>query len=276
MRFHADQQWLLDSPELLALDATSSVQPLLDLLIAKRNFEFEKTHRLGIYFEQLWFNLLTTSSSIESLEQNLQIIIDKQTLGEFDSIIKYQNQIIHCELAVKFYLNIGIGSSLSDWVGPNLKDRFDNKYQRLFQHQLQLSEQPAVKPWLSGKGIIVNEKRLLTRGRLFYPWTSFVEQSFCYPKQVNEQHLKGFWIEYTDLSQLIESTDYHWYQLPRFYWLAEVSNADLNELLPVAFDFEGFSLQKIVAVKDGIEVMRGFVVNQDWLDKAQLRVQAVS
>lgn len=272
MRFNADQNWLIKSPELLKLDSELSAASLIAGLEANSKFKFEKTHRLGVYFEQLWNHLVSTGNDLELVAQNLQVIIDKHTFGEFDSIIKQNDKTIHCELAVKFYLQIGSGDKLSDWVGPNLKDRFDDKHQRLFAHQLALSDKPEIMQWLKEKAISIDGKRLLTKGRLFYPYQDFIQKNFNFPQEVNPGHSKGFWISYIELDSLLSSTDYHWYQLPRFYWLAEIEQID-EQLLSVETSFTGFSLQKIVALEEGQEVMRGFVVNDDWLHKAKQRIK---
>ncbi len=271
MRPFADQGWLLESPELLNLAEELSCEKLSGELTANKTFHGKKTHRLGVYFEQLWASILANSDNVKQLKINLQVIVEKQTLGEFDSIFDYRNITTHCELAVKFYLKVGSKGSLSDWVGPNLKDRFDDKYKRLFQHQLSLDSNPLVFRWLQKKNIVIEHKKLLCKGRLFYPYQDFVENRFEYPNEVAEKHLKGFWVHYSELKNLISDEQYQWYQLPRFYWLAEIESID-EDLLPVELEFDGFSLQKIVALKDGEEAMRGFVVNDDWLHKAQQRV----
>lgn len=276
MRYLTDQKWLLESPELLALDNDLSAESLLELCQVNKGFEFNQTHRLGFYFEQLWHHLVDSSKSLELAHKNLQVIIDKHTYGEFDSIIQLNRQMMHCELAVKFYLQIGNGDKLSDWVGPNLRDRFDNKYKRLMEHQLNLSQKTEIQQWLKQKNIYIDQSKVLAKGRLFYPYTEFIEKKFSFPEEVSSNHLTGFWVTYSQLDKLLQNTNYRWYQLPRFYWLAEVENID-KELLPIETQFEGFSLQKIVALKEGQdgcvkEVMRGFVVNDEWLHKAKQKV----
>lgn len=276
-RFLHDQEWLLDSPELLLVSNDDSAQSLLEAAEPNDNFNFVATHRIGVYFEQLFCHLIENISALELLKKNAQVIIDKKTYGEFDAIV-YQKDCqltTHCELAVKFYLQIGGGDKLSDWVGPNLKDRFDDKYSRLINKQLRFSENPMAKQWLKKQNITIDNVKVLTKGRLFYPWDHFTRNDFIYPKQVSSNHAKGFWISYSELTELLDDEQYQWFQLPRFYWFAEVAEIEkkvATELLSVETEFEGFSLQKIVALKDGSEVMRGFVVNDEWLHKAQQRV----
>ena len=271
MRYKADQEWLLTSPELLALNEYLISHSLLKECSPSDKFDIKPTHRLGVYFEQLWSHLVKQSATLELAFHNLQVIIENHTYGEFDSIINNSGETIHCELAVKFYLQVGNGGSLSDWVGPNLKDRFDDKYQRLFNHQLALSDKKLIKQWLAVKDIQIDSKKLLCKGRLFYPYKEYIKESFLFPQEVSSKHLKGFWIHYKALDELLNQMDYQWFQLPRFYWLAEVEKID-DQLLAVEKEFSGFSLQKIVALDKGKEVMRGFVVNDDWLNKAQQRV----
>lgn len=277
-RFQMDQQWVLDSAELVAVPYGISAQKLLEGSQIDDDFQFIKTHRIGVYFEQLFCHLISASNNFKLIQKNAQVIVDKHTYGEFDAILMdlSRNKQIHCELAVKFYLQVGAGDKLSDWVGPNLKDRFDEKYERLMHKQLCFSEEPMAKQWLQERNIKIDEKTVLTKGRLFYPWEHFIRNDFIYPKQVSNNHEKGFWIAYSELMELLNDEPYQWFQLPRFYWFSKVEAID-KELLPVELDFEGFSLQKIVALKEGEdgsiqEVMRGFVVNDEWLYKAKQRV----
>ncbi len=246
---------------------------MLNKTQASQAFEFRPTHRLGVYFEQLWHHLISSNHQFQLLHKNRQVIIDKHTYGEFDSIIYdvLAKETNHCELTVKLYLKVGKGDTLTDWVGPNLKDRFDVKLKRLFKHQLQLSDNPRIKDWLQDNKIVIDAKKLLTKGRLFYPYQDYLASQFNFPHQVNPEHCKGFWLTYSQLSKVLFETEYQWYQLPRLYWLSEIESLD-SELLPIDSNYENFNLQKIVALRNGKEVMRGFVVTDEWLHKAEQRI----
>jgi len=283
-----DLKWFVDSPELLALSRRLSTQEMVARMSVKGSFEFKETHRLGVYFEQLWQHLTSHCDSINVVTHNLQVIIDKHTYGEFDSILfdKELGLNIHCELAVKFYLQVGSGDKMSDWVGPNLRDRFDNKNQRLFDHQLTLSENPVIRQWLKQQNIQVDDKKVLTRGRLFYPFDHFMNDEFSHPKEVNPQHLKGFWTTWEEFAHLQLSTGIQWYLLPKMYWLSEVKGEGIAQLEPLdtkAFLILGHTekysfqrIQQVVGVRGEEEVMRGFVVTDDWLRKAKERVRKPS
>jgi hypothetical protein len=287
-RYHNDLTWMLNSPELLQLSPDLSIRDLTQRMEVKNNFNYKETHRLGVYFEQLWQHLVYSCDSLEVLEHNLQVIIDKHTLGEFDSIIKdkQSQKNIHCELAVKFYLKVGEGSSLSDWVGPNLRDRFDNKYDRLFEHQLALSKNELIRQWLAERNIKIDAIKLLTKGRLFYPLDDYMNDNFHFPNEVSTKHLKGFWTSWEDFAHLQLSSSIKWYLLPKKYWLSAVTEREVTELRPLddkAILIHGHNesyrfqrIQQVVGVRDDTEIMRGFVVTSEWLQNAKARVKAPS
>ncbi|AOE50765.1 DUF1853 family protein [Kangiella sediminilitoris] len=283
-RYQKDLAWFLNTPELLALPRHQNTMELVSRMSPGGTFDYKQTHRLGVYFEQLWQHLTKYCDSLDVVVHNLQVIIDNHTYGEFDSILQDRvfERTIHCELAVKFYLQVGEGEALSDWVGPNLRDRFDNKYERLFNHQLKLSEQPLIKQWLRHKEIFIDEKKVLTRGRLFYPVKSFMQEHYAYPKEVSPRHLKGFWTTWEEFAHLQLSSDIQWLLLPKDYWLSEVDPEEQEELKVInknTFLIHGHSegypfqkIQQIIGVRSGKEIMRGFVVTDDWLEKAKARV----
>lgn len=287
-RYHRDLEWMLNSPELLALTPDVSTNELVDRMSVKGQFGYQQTHRLGVYFEQLWQHLANHCDSLSVVEHNLQVIIDKHTYGEFDSILcdRVLNRILHCELAVKFYLQVGTGQQLYDWVGPNLQDRFDSKFERLFEHQLTLSDSDKIKRWLSEKDIQIDQTKVLTRGRLFYPLEHFMEDDFTFPAQVNARHLKGFWTSWQNFAHVQSSSDIEWYLLPKMYWLSELTADDMEQLQPLddrAFLIHSHNekypfqrIQQLVGMRKGNEVMRGFVVTPEWLEKAKARVQKPS
>lgn len=287
-RYQNDLAWMIHSPELLELSANLSTHELTKDMTTGTGFEYQETHRLGVYFEQLWQHLAQSSQRLEVIKHNLQVIIDKQTLGEFDSIVrdKESNKTLHCELAVKFYLKVGAGKSLSDWVGPNLRDRFDHKYGRLFEHQLALSEQAVISEWLSKQNIAIDEIKVFTRGRLFYPLEDFIAETFRYPDEVGFKHLKGFWTTWEDFAHLQLSSSIDWYLLPKMYWLSDVTAEEVAELKPLddkAILIHGHNekyafqrIQQVVGMRGGEEIMRGFVVTDDWLHKAKARVKTES
>lgn len=223
--------------------------------------------RLGIYFEKLVLHALQQNNQYDLLQSNYQVRGNGHTLGEYDAILleRLSNDVIHCEIAVKFYLQINSGSELADWVGPGLHDRLDLKYERLISHQLMLGEK-AQDNGLNDLDVMPTEhKSLLTRGRLYYAFENFITQQFVYPKEVYKGHLKGFWIAKDAFESFKRSNaEITWYDLPKPYWLAPFTAEDIELLRP--FDTEKLvGAKQVVGIKDKQELMRGFVVTQDWI-----------
>lgn len=98
--------------------------------------------RLGHLIEKAVSGLLNASENFQVLEENLQLIDNKITIGELDFIIqnKSTQQITHLELAYKFYLLDPMISDLpiEQWIGPNRKDSLKEKLAKLKSRQLPL------------------------------------------------------------------------------------------------------------------------------------------
>lgn len=107
---------------------------------------------LGKRAEYFFQFCIEQSSNYELVVANLQIQDGKKTLGELDYIIreKKTRQLYHIELVYKFYcydasiqqtsksLNPDIATELSKYVGPNKRDNFVYKLDKLKNHQLPL------------------------------------------------------------------------------------------------------------------------------------------
>lgn len=156
----------------------------------------QKDRRLGKYFETLWYYWLRKHPRYEIIENNLQIIFDGETLGEMDFILfdKKTGRTLHWELAVKFYLGIGDTSQMSNWHGPNLRDRLDLKVEHLSHRQSIISKQPRVMQWLKQRGIQIDECRVILKGRLYYPWSDDVLSKEVSPPQCSSEHLRSRWL----------------------------------------------------------------------------------
>ena len=170
----------------------------------------QKDRRLGKYFETLWFYWLSHNPRYEVIENNLQIIIDGETLGEIDFIIfdKTTKQMVHWELAVKFYLGVGDTREMSNWYGPNLRDRLDIKVQHLLHRQSQISQNQRVMQWLKQQGINIDQCVVILKGRLYYPWSSAVAWDqdgpligARSPPQCASDHLFSWWLKPSQFDQ---------------------------------------------------------------------------
>lgn len=194
------------------------------------------TYRLGIYFEWLWRTLIDNSTQYNCLLQNQQVIDHKQTLGEFDFILQHQHQILHLEVAIKFYLNIShlIKSENDDffqlsereelWRGPNCSDSLATKYNHLSKKQLKLSRLPAAQALLNANNIDAPQAVFSLKGFLFNHW----QHQGVKPKQYNEQHIDHHWLYIDELSHYLEEMKRNFQQphtqlflIDKFSWIRQ-------------------------------------------------------
>lgn len=101
--------------------------------------EQSNSYRMGIYAELLMHYFLENYEKTTLLLANYQLIENKVTIGEIDFIFSWQDQIIHIEMAVKFYLCHQNSNEFKDWIGPSGNDNLHKKLKKVKEHQLQLT-----------------------------------------------------------------------------------------------------------------------------------------
>ena len=193
-----------------------------------------RSQRLGIYFEQLMLYWLRDILRVEDLQHNLPVSREqtgsgKQTLGAFDFLFRFQpdGPLQHWEATVKFYLLKTMDNGEQRWVGPEGRDRLDLKLQRMFQHQLHLSQCPeaqAVTPALADKGV---EAAAFIKGYLFYPLdgegTREASTAVAVPAcELSLDHLRGWWLHWGETALPGALADRRWMVLPKDRWLSSL------------------------------------------------------
>ena len=107
------------------------------------------------------------------------------TLGEIDFLVEdLRGERWHWELAVKFYLCTRLAGHATprEFIGPNGREVFASKLERLFGHQLVLNPPP---PWHRQAW----RRATFVRGWMFYlPGASV--QADC----LADDHLRGLWV----------------------------------------------------------------------------------
>ena len=102
---------------------------------------FSENEVLGKRVEHFFDYYIRTSKRYLLLLKNLQIFSEQITIGELDFIVKdlIKNKVIHIELVFKFYVyDPTISGEMDRWIGPNRKDTFRQKIDKLRQKQLPL------------------------------------------------------------------------------------------------------------------------------------------
>jgi uncharacterized protein len=269
---------------LCALDAAP--QALHDDLAATRRIT-----RLGRYAEWLlgWF--LQHGPTARLIAAGVPLRRAGVTLGECDFLLQTQQGArLHWELAVKCYLHAGdTGSSaarLADYVGPNLKDRFDLKLAHLLNHQLPLSAREEF-AWVGHAGPWTPQ--MFIKGWLFYRHGEAPANAV----ELDPAHNRGWWVTRSDWPAFAAEHARQWRPLPRLEWLAprriepeERANAQTADDAAQALYVDAQTLAEqmqtshqhgpamVVAFEeDGagalIERSRGFIVPDEWPEMAR-------
>ncbi|MGN8108195.1 DUF1853 family protein [Paraburkholderia sp. 22098] len=275
---------------LCALDAAPA--PLHDDLAATR------MTRLGRYAERLlgWF--LQHGPTARLVAAGVPLRRGGVTLGECDFLLHTQEGArLHWELAVKCYLHAGnvdartaplspsassltsslTSSQLSDYVGPNLKDRFDLKLAHLLGHQLPLSAREDFAstgypgPWTP---------QMFVKGWLFYRHGETPADAV----ELDPAHGRGWWVTRSEWPDFAAAHAQHWRVLPRLEWLAPrrygqdaeqtPSRALIDPLTLTARSTQQTGPTMIAALAEDaagrlVERSRGFVVPDEWPEQAQ-------
>lgn len=227
-----------------------------------RLLEQGRSRRLGIYFENLWAFAFQHHPNYRLLARNLPIRSEGRTLGELDFVVQHlpDDATEHWELAVKFYLQIQ-----SQWVGPGLRDRLDIKLARMADHQLPIAHTTEAITTLNQHGIRLDRKWALMPGRLFTPL------------HTSPPGEPGYW--WADTAQFLRyfsEPPTGWLLLPKQSWLAPcavsptVHPQALSAINPTALrhQLESRGPLCIAAIGDNGEAYRGFLVPDDWQQRA--------
>lgn len=268
-----DLSWILNSPSLVRdkhypfIIGAEWLNEIADVSDAAVVSAANEHPRLGIYYENLVNAILNKSPQLSDIERNIQVSSNKITIGEFDFIGRHHHnseQIdFHLECAIKFYLCRGDGSKLSDFVGPNKRDRLDIKLDKMTTQQLLLSKTDIGSQCCLDHGIAPQTLVLLLQGYLFFHYDVW-DKPLALHQAINPNHHRGWWLREDEVNQLDEN--FLFAELIKPYWLSnQLSEYDekqhfIAKNLPI-------NRPKLISRIDKNtlkEVDRGFVVPRDW------------
>lgn len=163
------------------------------------------TGRLGDYFENLLAFCFAQCPLLEAsvVSRNQQIMTEQngmnRTLGELDFLLDLGKELIHLEVAVKFYLLEDVNSDR--WIGPNGHDSLHRKLARMRNHQLPMGS------------AVAGEKRpshslYWLKGILFSPWRQFPPHTLRYA-----------WVHLAELPKLLGQEHSRWNLLEKEHWI---------------------------------------------------------
>tara|TARA_R110002072_G_scaffold113605_2_gene243139 strand:- start:2531 stop:3505 length:975 start_codon:yes stop_codon:yes gene_type:complete len=241
------------------------------------------THRLGVYFEQLWHFFLQQDPQIELIAHNLAVHDGGRTLGEFDCIYYSRERgcHVHLELAVKYFLGIPRGGDTSspanthEWLGPDQRDRLGTKLDQLLQRQILLGDTAAAKRQLAAIGIEDMAREIALKGYLFKP----IDDAPPLPPGYNSASTLGHWMPCSQLeSHLTTLSAAAFAILPKMCWLSpalvapsdsRLSAQELQDCLPLRWESDHYPLLIAALDERGTEASRFFVTPGSWPDPPQ-------
>lgn len=157
-----------------------------------------KNQVLGKRVEAYFHSYLDQQEQIEILQSNLQIIENKQTLGEIDYIVQDDNETKHIELVYKFYL---YDESVSEneierWIGPNRKDSLVFKLGKLENKQFPLLQHSRTKELIAPLDPKNIQSSLCFKAQLYIPYGTRKQ----YPI-VNNDCIVGQWLFFDQFNE---------------------------------------------------------------------------
>lgn len=201
--------------------------------------------RLGRHAERLLHFALEQADGVALVASNLPVrrhgAHGVQTLGELDFVWRETaggaGQLVHWEMAAKFYLLVepGDGASsatapvesagwLQAFVGPNLVDRLGDKLSHIVRRQLPLSRTPEAEALLGER---VDRSEIYLLGWLFYRDGQM--PAGLGTLGLNPAHLRGWWSTLEQWAQRVRgrsagssasASPVRWHRLPRARWLS--------------------------------------------------------
>lgn len=269
----ADLLWVVNSPSLIESDAevTALAKSDVDLDRLVLFFDAGVPRRVGYYFERLVLFWLAHVRGVEMVANGMPIREGRITLGELDFLFRDEfDRLTHLEVAVKFYLHHA--ETLiegSHFLGPNLKDTFERKMKRMFDHQLPLSHDHV-------EG--VNVREAMVKGRIFYATSDF--RSIELPTLMSAEHLRCRWVRRDEFEKAPRSDANRYRVAVKPHWLsAEIDAGNDSGLMDKReigawLDDSAKRSERPVLIdqldewEDRLsEVERFFVVPNGWPDK---------
>lgn len=202
----------------------NSIYNIEQFELKNSDFKFQSIDtnlRLGMFVEQVIFQAIEKDIQFEIITKNLQIIKDGVTLGELDCILKNESQLIHLEIVYKFYL---LDPTISDnqiecWIGPNKKDSFKEKLNKLRDKQFPLLHKDKTKEVLCQLQLATEEvnQKVCFKAQLYLPFNFPVDDI----KTLNKDCVAGFYYHFDQLDIL---KDCKFYIPSKIEWLSLLSS----------------------------------------------------
>ena len=203
---------------------------LSELIIASElDFQLPTNLRLGHLVEAVVSRLIKLSTNFTVLYENVQFLEHKKTIGEIDFLIAENNtnQLVHMELAYKFYLfDPDISSeTLNNWIGPNRNDTLKKKLDKVKNKQFPLLFHESAKSKFCDIDTSKVSQKLCLLVSLFIPHGFNANFDSNY-----QEAIKGYYLDLDTFISLDHSNKRYYLPPKREWGINPSENASWSEL----------------------------------------------
>ncbi|TYP71627.1 hypothetical protein BD809_10837 [Aquimarina intermedia] len=166
----------------------------------KKHIHIHPNEVLGKRVEHFFEYYIKTHSAFELLRSGIQVFKEKQTIGELDFLVKNKatQSFLHIELVYKFYIYDPTiaASHETGWIGPNRKDSYDLKSNKLLKKQLPLLYNEETEKILASLNLSSQnfEQRVCFLTQLYLPLHMTASAIF----EERKPPIAGFWTSFHD------------------------------------------------------------------------------
>lgn len=263
-------EWLRRSPNLIDTESLALPEGLFTATDSALLSGDITARRLGLQFEQLVKIGLKNNPQVTDIESNIAVRSSGVTVGEADLLFRLNSHWWHVELALKFYLRELNTEGLAAYYGPNRKDRFDQKWQHMLEHQSQLLGRPEAADLRASRGINEISRAILIKGWLFQHPNDHRQTA---PSLINPMHPRGWWVYQRELASWLceQPANARFMLVEKPYWLyppARVQDVSMNRRRLLAQVVQRQSAVQIwVVLGESYSrqlLSRGYVVPDSW------------
>lgn len=181
---------------------------------------------LGSRIERFFEFYMCQSKNYDLIKNNIQIIKNKETLGELDFLLydKKAKKYLHVEHVFKFYLyDDSIPNEIDRYIGPNKNDTFAKKLEKLKNKQLPLLYKDETQEYLDGMDINSFEQKICLKGNIYVPMHLYG----CDIPIIDDSCVRGFYLSREEFVTQKHFKEFEYFLPPRNDW---VNNSNTNEI----------------------------------------------
>lgn len=191
----------------------------IDISSIDINIQINQRLPLGKRIEYFFEEYLKHVSRYKLLYKNIQVIEDKNTLGEIDFILydKQKEKYLHTELVYKYYLyDESFDNEINRYIGPNRDDTLLKKLDKLYTKQFPLLYSNKTKEYIDIDYSNVYQNSCF-KANIYLPYKKEPKLGL-----VNKECIKGFYINIEKFKCEEKFKSYKYYMPHRYDWVSDI------------------------------------------------------